>query len=55
MHKDINTDYWDCYKQSQEHVGQLQVMLEYTYNKQIFWKNMFWFQVAITYLILMFN
>lgn len=46
---------YNCYRQSEQRISNLQAMLEYTYNSRQFWLKMFWLQAITAYLILMFN
>ena len=44
---------YNYYREAEKRIGNLQVMLEYTYNSRQFWLKMFWLQVVITYIILL--
>ena len=46
---------YNPYRQSEQRITQLQIMLEYTYNSRQFWLKMFWLQAIIFWLVMMLN
>lgn len=46
---------YNCYRQSEQRINNLQAMLEYTYNSKQFWLKMFWLQAITFWLVMIFN
>lgn len=46
---------YNCYRQSEQRISNLQAMLEYTYNSRQFWLKMFWLQAMSFWLVMMLN